>query len=272
MESTLLSAVLVGLVGVFCMLDSRLLGRLNFEQPLIGATLVGLVLGDVQTGLAVGAATELVSMGLVQVGAAVPPDMVLGGIVAAAFACLTGASAETAMTIAIPVAVLGQLLGIVFRSIIVFLGHMADDAIEKGRFKVAYRMHIVWGTVLYSLMYFLPIFVAVYVGTDVVQAVVDMIPDWVTNGLNVASKILTAYGLALLLTMMINKGMTVFLILGFALASYLGLSVTAVSIFAVILALILMSLKYGDGSGAAMASAGGADPDYDPLEDDDDED
>ncbi len=81
---TLVSAVLVGLVGVFCMMDSRLLGRLNFEQPLIGATLVGVVLGDVPTGLAVGAATELVSMGLVQVGAAVPPDMVLGGIVAAA--------------------------------------------------------------------------------------------------------------------------------------------------------------------------------------------
>ena len=96
---TLVSAVLVGLVGVFCMMDSRLLGRLNFEQPLIGATLVGVVLGDVPTGLAVGAATELVSMGLVQVGAAVPPDMVLGGIVAAAFACLTGASAETAMAV-----------------------------------------------------------------------------------------------------------------------------------------------------------------------------
>lgn len=270
MESTLLNAVLVGLVGVFCMLDSRLLGRLNFEQPLIGATLVGIVLGDVPTGLAVGAAVELVSMGLVSVGAAVPPDMVLGGIVAAAFACLTDASAETAMTIAIPVAVLGQLLGIVFRSIIVVLGHVADGEIEKGNFKGAYRMHIVWGTVLYSLMYFLPIFVAVFVGTDVVQAVVDMIPEWFTNGLNTASQILTAYGLALLLSMMLNKGMTVFLILGFALASYLGLSVTAVSIFAVLLALILSGIKYGQG-GTQVAVAGGADADYDPLEDDDDE-
>lgn len=263
---TLVSAVLVGLVGVFCMLDSRLLGRLNFEQPLIGATLVGVVLGDVPTGLAVGAAVELVSMGLVSVGAAVPPDMVLGGIVASAFACLTGASAETAMTIAIPVAVLGQLLGVVFRSIIVFLGHIADSAIEAGQFKRAYRMHIVWGTVLYSLMYFIPIFVAVFAGTDVVQAVVDMIPDWLTNGLNVASKILTAYGLALLLSMMINKGMTVFLILGFMLASYLGLSVIAVSIFGVILAVILMGFKFGGGQ---LVAAGAVDPDYDPLEDDD---
>ena len=60
--NTFISAVLVGLVGVFCMWDSRLLGRLNFEQPLVGATLVGLLLGDVPTGLAVGAAVELVSM------------------------------------------------------------------------------------------------------------------------------------------------------------------------------------------------------------------
>lgn len=50
--NTFISAVLVGLVGVFCMWDSRLLGRLNFEQPLVGATLVGLLLGDVPTGLA----------------------------------------------------------------------------------------------------------------------------------------------------------------------------------------------------------------------------
>ena len=127
-------------------------------------------------------------------------------------------------------------------------------------------MHIVWGTVLYSLMYFLPIFVAVYAGTDVVQAVVNMIPEWLTNGLNVASKILTAYGLALLLSMMINKGMTVFLILGFMLASYLGLSVIAVSIFGGILALILMGFKFAGGQ---LATAGAADPDYDPLEDDD---
>lgn len=219
--NTFVSAVLVGLVSVFCMLDSRLLGRLNFEQPLVGATLVGIVLGDPATGLAVGAATELVSMGLVSVGAAVPPEMVLGGIVAAAFACLTGASVETAMTIAIPVAVLGQLLGIVFRSIIAAFTHVADMAIEDGKFKTAYRMHIVAGTVLYSLMYFLPVFLAVFLGAGIVQTIVDLIPGWLSAGLNVSSKILTAYGLALLLSLMIKKDMTIFLMLGFLLASYL---------------------------------------------------
>ena len=230
--NTFISAVLVGLVGVFCMWDSRLLGRLNFEQPLVGATLVGLLLGDVPTGLAVGAAVELVSMGLVQVGAAVPPDMVLGGIVAAAFACLTDASAETA---------------------------------DTGKFKTAYRMHICAGSGLYAVMYFLPIFLAVFVGTDLVQAIVNMVPEWLSTGLNVSTKIMTAYGLALLLTMMIKKGMTPFLFIGFLLAAYLNLSVIAVALIGVCLAVVFMGFKF-NGSHAAA----GVDSDYDPLEDDED--
>lgn len=263
----LVQAVLVGLVGVLCILDSRLLGRLNLEQPLIGATLVGFVLGDVPTGLAVGAAVELVSMGLVHVGAATPPDMVLGGIVAAAFACLTGVSAETALTIAIPVAVLGQLLGIVFRSAISALTHVADAAIEEGRFARARRMHIVAGTVLYALMYFVPIFAAVYLGTDAVQMAVAAVPDQITEGLRVASKLLTAYGLALLMSLMLSKGMAVYLVLGFALAAYLGLSVIAVSVFGVVLAVILQSMRSDATASLGAQVAGGAD--YDPLEDDD---
>ena len=43
----LLNAVVVGLIAVFARIDSRMLGRLNFERPLITCTLVGLFLGDV---------------------------------------------------------------------------------------------------------------------------------------------------------------------------------------------------------------------------------
>ena len=137
-------AVLIGLVAVFAMLDSRLLGRLNFEQPLITSTIIGILLGNPAAGLASGATIELMSMGLVQVGAATPPDMVMGGIIATSFA------------IPIPIAVLGQLLGVTFRTIIAALGHRADAAIEKGNFREATNYHILWGTILYSTMYFIP--------------------------------------------------------------------------------------------------------------------
>ena len=57
----------------------------------------------------------------------------------------------------------------------------------------------------------------------------------------------------------------------FFFVGYLGLDVTAVAIFAAILAVILTGLKYGKGApAAAAAGAAVANADYDPLEDDDD--
>lgn len=265
----LITSLILGLVGVFTILDSRLLGRLNFERPLISCTIVGLLLGDLQTGLAVGASIELMSLGLVVIGAAAPPDMNMAAIICAAFAILTDASVETALALAVPIAVLGQMLGVVMRTILSNLTHVADKAIDEGNFRRARSMHIVWGTLLYALMYFVPIFLAVFLGTDVVQKLVEVIPGWLTDGLNLGSKFLTAYGIALLMSSMLNKNLTVYFLLGFFLVGYLGLNMTAIAIFAAILAFILSELKFRSAS-PAVAGAAVADADYDPLEDDDD--
>ena len=40
------TALLLGLVGVFCILDSRILGRMNFERPLITCTICLLYTSD----------------------------------------------------------------------------------------------------------------------------------------------------------------------------------------------------------------------------------
>lgn len=262
------TSLLLGLVGVFCILDSRLLGRLNFERPLITCTIVGLLLGDLQTGLAVGASIELMSLGLVVIGAAAPPDMNMAAIICAAFAILTDASTETALALAVPIAVLGQMIGVLMRTILSNLTHVADKAIESGSFRRARSMHIVWGSLLYSLMYFIPIFLAVYLGTDFVQKLVEVIPAWLTDGLNLGSKFLTAYGISLLMSSMLNRDLTVYFLLGFFLVGYIGLNITAIAIFACILAFILTGLKFKGGPAAATANGAPAADDYDPLEDD----
>ena len=125
------TSILLGLIGVFCILDSRLLGRLNFERPLIVSTFVGLALGNVSQGLMIGASLELMALGLVNIGAAAPPDMNMAAIIATAFSILSKANAETALTIAVPISVLGQLLGILMRTILSNLTHVADR-LSKG--------------------------------------------------------------------------------------------------------------------------------------------
>lgn len=263
----LIPALIVGLIGIFAMMDSRLLGRLNFEQPLITSTLVGLMLGDLQKGLIVGATLELMSIGIVSIGAAVPSDMVLASIIASAFTVLSGASAQQAIAIAVPIGILGQLLGIVMRMSLAGLTHAADKAIEDGNFKLARSYHIVWGTVIYALVYFIPIFVVIFFGTGVVKTLVAMIPAWLTNGLNLASKLLPAYGFALLMSTMLSKKNAVYLLIGFFATAYGNLSVTAIAIFAVLLVLVMNELmpKKNETEIATQSSSNTSD-DLDDLE------
>ncbi len=264
------NAIVIGFIGVICMLDSRLLGRMNFERPLITCTFVGIALGNIPVGLAVGASVELMSLGIVNIGGALPPDMCMAAIITSAYAILTSATTETALALAVPIAVLGQIIGVVGRTVLGMLTHVADHAIEQGDFRKAQRLHIVWGTLIYSLLYFVPIFLAIYAGTGTVEAIVSMIPGWLTNGLNLGTKFLTAYGLALLLSTMLNKEMTIFFFLGFFTVGYLGLDITAIAIFATILALILSSVRFRNNPVGAAVNAQGAitKDDYDPLEDD----
>ena len=43
-------------------------------RPIVVSPVIGALLGDLQTGVMVGATLELVFMGAIQIGAAVPPD------------------------------------------------------------------------------------------------------------------------------------------------------------------------------------------------------
>lgn len=47
----LIKAILLGLVPLAAVVDSRLLGRQNIGRPLILSTLAGLVLGDMKQGI-----------------------------------------------------------------------------------------------------------------------------------------------------------------------------------------------------------------------------
>ena len=103
----LVQAILVGLVGAFGGLDYQL-GTLYAFRPIVLCPLVGLVLGDLQTGLAVGASLELLFMGSVSIGAYVPPNETIGGVLACAFAIQLGQGTETAIALAMPI--VGEVL------------------------------------------------------------------------------------------------------------------------------------------------------------------
>lgn len=235
----MMQAILVGLVGVVAVIDSRLIGRQNLSRSLILATLTGLVLGDLTTGVVVGASLELMSMGFVAIGAAAPPNMMFGSIIATSFVILTGSSVEAALTLAIPVAMLGNFQDVLMRMAMSRLGHRADKNIADGEYKAARRNHILWAVLLNSILYFVPIFLSVYLGTDLVQSVVNAIPEALTQGLNVAGSLLSALGFAMLLNTMLTRDLFVYFLFGFLIVSYLAVDLIGVTMFAVIISIII---------------------------------
>ena len=237
----LIKAILLGLVGIVGVIDSRLIGRQNIGRPLILSTLAGLVLGDVRQGVILGASLELISMGFVAIGAAGPPNMQFGSIIATAFAILSGASTEAALTLAVPVAVIGEFLSVIMRMVIAQFSHVADKAIENGQFKKAIHIHLWWSFGFNALVYF---------STDLVTNLVAAIPQVITNGLTVAGNLLSALGFAMLLSSMLSKKMFPYFLLGFLIVAYSGLSLIGVTMFAAILAFILDKVLYGKGANA----------------------
>ena len=113
----IIQAVLLGLLAGLAIWDSRVGGILMIDRPLVLGPLVGLILGDFVTGIIVGGSLELVMMGVVGIGSATPPDTISGAILATAFAIVSKLDISAAVALALPIATLGQLIGILDRTL-----------------------------------------------------------------------------------------------------------------------------------------------------------
>src|ERR1700743_3631076 len=139
-----ISYILIALIAMFGhsedFLGTTLLGR-----PLVLGPLVGLVLGDVNQGVIIGATLELIFMGNIKVGAAIPPDVITGGVLGTAFAIISGKGAAIALAIAVPVSILAEMLIsslFVLRSV---LNKKFNQYAEDGNYRGVQRLHILSG-------------------------------------------------------------------------------------------------------------------------------
>lgn len=253
---SLFQCFIISLIAVASQLDSRILGRTNLERPLITCTLVGLFLGDLSTGLLVGAQMEMITLGMIAVGAVSGANMNLGAIIGCALVIQTGATVETALTIAVPVTIIRNLLWNFGHIIRVQLAHMCDKDVDEGKFEAAKRVNYLWGPLQYALLpAFIPCFIALYYGESFVNMVVTYIPDWINTGITLGANLISFYGFALLLTTMINKKNAIFFFIGFAIAAYSGLDLTAMAMISILTAVLLYMLRYQDKKQTSTVSA-----------------
>ena len=124
---------LTALIAGLCKAEVRILGMTMISRPLVVSTLIGLVYGDVQTGLIFGAQMELLSMGLVGIGAhSGMPEITLGSAICTAFICGSGTGSDVALTLSLPISTFAASLGYLTW---VPLNHLLSEKAKKAAAK-----------------------------------------------------------------------------------------------------------------------------------------
>ncbi|MGB7998350.1 MAG: PTS N-acetylgalactosamine transporter subunit IIC [Photobacterium halotolerans] len=247
MEIGLIQALMLGILAFFAGLD-LFNGLTHFHRPVVLGPLVGLILGDLHTGILVGGTLELVWMGLAPLAGAQPPNVIIGTIVGATFAISSGVEADVAVGVAVPFAVAVQMgITFLFSAMAPMMSkcdQMADNADTRGIEKVNYFALAVLGT-----FYFLWAFLPIYLGAEHARVAVEALPETLIDGLGVAGGIMPAIGFAVLMKIMMKNAYIPFFILGFVGAAWLELPVLAIAAAALAMALIDFMRKDGPARG-----------------------
>lgn len=254
----LMQTILVGLVALIGYLD-HFTGKSMIQRPVVMGPLVGLVLGDLPTGLAVGGTLELAFMGNVAIGAAIPPEITAGGILGTAFAITSGSGADVAVALAVPIATLALFAKNLFYLIIrPQLLHVSDRYAAAGNLQGTVMMHHAsyWS---YVVTMTLIVAVSFYVGSPVIEGIIAAIPQFVMDGISIASGILPALGFAMLANMLINDKIAPYYFLGFLLSAYLNIPVLGIALMGTLLVLLMLR---GEGTAPSVSAAVDSEEDF----------
>ena len=113
----IVQAILLGLIAFIGKCDLAT-GTNMIQRPIVLAPRVGLVLGDLSAASPSAPTLELFFLGSISVGAYIPPNVIVGGVLGTAFAISTGQGTEAAITLAMPIALIAQAVDNVLFSLV----------------------------------------------------------------------------------------------------------------------------------------------------------
>lgn len=251
MEIKLWQAFFIGLIYYLGTVGTpwlTLLGSISVVyRPLVAGTLVGLVLGDPVTGCIIGATINLPYLAFISAGGTVPVDPGLAGSLGTALAMAAGVEPSVAVTLAVPLGLLGTMIWVAHMTIDVFFVHLADKAAEEGNIDKICFYHVVPPQIVMFIITVIPVMLGAYYGADAVKFLITLLEGKPLHVLSVIGGILPALGIAMNLRAIGRKGTMAFFLFGFLIAVYLKLDVLTVALFAGIIAYIYTLLLVREG-------------------------
>jgi PTS system mannose-specific IIC component len=211
------------------------------HRPLIACTLVGVVLGDITSGVILGGTLEMMALGWMNVGLAMAPDTAIASVIATILVITTGQGIGQGIAIAVALAAAGQVLTIFIRTITVFFIHRADRYAERGNTRGIEMMHVS-ALLLQGLRVALPTLAVLMMNVGSVQAILSNIPEVVTRGLQIGGGIVVVVGYAMVINMMNVKYLMPFFFGGFLLAAFTDFNLVGFGGMGLVIALFWMQI------------------------------
>lgn len=254
-------AFLAGMEGV--------LDEFQFHQPLVACSLIGLVSGQLSAGVILGGTLQMIALGWANIGAAVAPDAALAAVASAIILVLGGqgpSGVNTAIVVAVPLAVAGLFLTMIARTIAVPIVHRMDAAASKGHIGKMELWHIL-AICMQGLRIAIPAAALMFIPASTVSDFLNSMPQWLTEGMAIGGGMVVAVGYAMVINMMATKQVWPFFIIGFCLAAVTQLTLIALGAIAVAMALVYLDLSNRGGSSKGGGNANMGDPLDDILND-----
>ena len=226
-------AFLAGMEGV--------LDQWQFHQPLVACTLIGLVSGYLTL--------QMMALGWANVGAAVAPDAALASVASAILMVIAliggsdqGTAISTAIAVAVPLSVAGLFLTMIVRTIAIPIVHIMDGAAARAD----YTALDVWSIIaicLQGIRIAIPAAALCFIPSEAVMGALNMMPAWLNEGMTIGGGMVAAVGYAMVINMMATKEVWPFFALGFCLAAISQLTLIALGVIGISLALIYLGLR-----------------------------
>lgn len=241
----------------------RLLSFQTLQRPIITATLTGLLLGDIRTGLVMAASLEAIFMGISAIGGSVPADACASSIIAVAYTIITGSDVETGLALAMPIGTLMASLAEMFKPVLASLAPYWERLAASGNVK-SFRLQVIGcGLFLDRLPQTIVLFASIAFGVGGLEAAINSLPPFIMAGLSAASAMMTGIGFAILISMIWNKEIGCFFFVGYVFQKYMELPTVAIAIIAAVMAItyfctekkindVKKELQANAGAGTAM--------------------
>lgn len=238
---TLIQAISIALIFWVIVCAESWLAYPMINTPLVLCPIVGAILGNFELGITSGATLQLIFLGTMGIGGTIPADASLGSIVGTSLAITTGQSVEIALTFAVPISLLGSTFTFLRFMIITACTPITRKFAKAGNQRALTLQHM--GLAFFTDFYkYIILALVLYIGNDIAESIIALIPQSVIDGMDFATGLMPAVGIALLLKTMWNKSMAVYFFFGVVLACFFAQGTLSVALVGVIVAVIIISM------------------------------